>query len=115
MKSVHDIYILKKNTYLVKLLWRGKKKKNKWKKTKHLPIFERKIQTALSGSGIVGGCALFTSVTPLLVAEEPPGRVAPGATIPTVPYAMARPASPKPNFSVIVEVLSSRSWMAKER
>ena len=91
------------------MIVKRKKEKNKLKKTKHLPIFERKIQTALSGSGIVGGCALFTSVTPLLVAEEPPGRVAPGATIPTVPYAMARPASPKPNFSVIVEVLSSRS------
>ena len=112
MKSVHDIYILKKNTYILSskiIIVKRKKEKNKLKKTKHLPIFERKIQTALSGSGIVGGCALFTSVTPLLVAEEPPGRVAPGATIPTVPYAMARPASPKPNFSVIVEVLSSRS------
>ena len=115
MKSVHEI-LKKKLTYNGSgkyskyIIVKRKKEKNKLKKTKNvIPIFERKIQTALSGSGIVGGCALFTSVTPLLVAEEPPGRVAPGATIPTVPYAMARPASPKPNFSVIVEVLSSRS------
>ena len=50
-----------------------------------VPILERKIQTALSGSGIVGGCASFRSVAALLVAVAPPGRAAPGATIPTVP------------------------------